>query len=167
MLVTAQEYGQSQKGAPKVKANGVWYFLGRDLANPPLNQSVEVRTGSFTAGDKTFPTIEAWRPVPAIQQGAGAHANPQKPANAPVNGGYVDEASMRFISNVVGSAISAKTINEPGQILSWYQAAKAALDGKPAPQPFDDRIPIGKSREPGSDDEGYEQIAPTANAGGW
>lgn len=134
--VQIQEYGQSTNGAPKVKASGVWYFLNKKLANPPLNTSVEIKEGSF--GDRNqFKTIEDWRP--AGGNGSTQH-HAQAPAAPPAD--YVDEASMRFISNCVGSAITSGTIKEPGQILAWFQAAKAALSGKPAQIPFDDRIPM-------------------------
>jgi hypothetical protein len=137
-VVTVQEYGQSQSGGPKVKASGKWYFLNKSLEKPPMG-SVEIKEGSFTMGDKTFPTIEAWRP-------AGGNPPPQHNAQsapaAPPAGDYIDEATMRFISNCVGQAISAGTIKEPGQILAWFSAAKAAISGQKAPIPFDDRIPM-------------------------
>lgn len=131
-VVQIQEYGKSAGGKPKVKASNRWFFLGRDIESPPLGASVEIKEGSFKAGDATFATIEAWRP-------AGGGNAQQSPAAPPA--GYVDEASMRFISNCVGSAISAGAIKEPGQISAWFQAGKAALEGKPAPIPFDDRVP--------------------------
>lgn len=143
-IVQIQEYGQSKNGAPKVKASGVWYFLGRGLDKPPLSASIEIREGSF--GDQgQHKTIEAWRPAGGNGHSQQQHA--QAPAAPPA--GYVDEASMRFISNCVGSAITAKTITEPGQISSWFKAAKAALEGKDAPIPFDDRVPIS--------DDGWDQ----------
>jgi hypothetical protein len=135
--VTVQEYGQSQSGSPKVKASGKWYFLNKSLDNPPMGQ-VEIKEGSFTMGNKSFPTIEAWRP--AGGNGQTQH-NAPAPA-APPAGDYIDEATMRFISNCVGSAITAKTITEPGQILPWFQAARAAVVGKEADHPFEDRIPF-------------------------
>jgi hypothetical protein len=136
-VVTVQELGQSKNGAPKVKASGTWYFLNKKLDNPPVGSTVDIKEGSF--GDNNqFKTIEAWRPVGGNGQ-TQHHA--QAPA-APPAGEYVDEASMRFISNCVGSAISSGTIKEPGQILAWFQAAKAAISGQKAAIPFDDRIPM-------------------------
>jgi hypothetical protein len=137
VTVTVQEYGQSQSGKPKVKASGNWYFLDKSVEQKPPLGPVEIKEGSFTMGDKTFKTIEAWRPV-------GGNGQTQHHAQAPAAppAGYIDEASMRFISNCVGSAITAGTIKEPGQILAWFQAAKAALHGGEADQPFDDRIPF-------------------------
>jgi hypothetical protein len=131
-----QEHGHSQSGSPKVKLAGKWYFLNKKLEYPPLNSDVEIKEGSFTMGDKTFATIEAWRPAGG---NSSQQHNAQAPAAPPAD--YVDEASMRFISNCVGSAITAGVIKEPGQLLAWFMGAKAALTGQRAPIPFDDRIP--------------------------
>jgi hypothetical protein len=133
--VQVQELGKSKNGAPKVKASGTWYFLNKKLDDPPVGSSIEIKEGSF--GDNNqFKTIEAWRS--AGGNGSQQH-NAQAPAAPPAD--YVDEASMRFISNCVGSAIQCGTIKEPGQILSWFQAAKAAISGQKAAIPFDDRVP--------------------------
>lgn len=130
-IITIQEIGKTSTGKPKVKAGGQWYFLGRNIDAPAQGATVEIREGSFKFGDGTpAKTIEAWRP-------ASSGSAQQQPAPPP---GYVDEASMRFISNCVGSAITAGTIKEPGQIASWFRAAKAALEGKDAPIPFDDNM---------------------------
>lgn len=133
-VVTIQEHGKTSTGKPKLKASGNWYFLARDIGYlPPVGASVEVREGSFNFPDgKPAKTIEAWRYPDGAKPTAGPTPQP----------GYIDEASMRFISNVVGSGIAAGTIKEPGQIAAWFTAAKAALDGKPAPEPLSDRIPF-------------------------
>lgn len=136
-IVTVQEYGASKNGAPKVKASGIWYFLAKGLDKPPMGSSIEIRQGSF--GDNNqFKTIEAWRSA-----GGNGSAPQQRNASAPAAppAGYIDEASMRFISNCVGSAITSGAIKEPGQIKSWFQAAKSAVEGKDAPIPFDDSVP--------------------------
>lgn len=137
--VQVQEYGKSAGGKPKVKVSGKWFFLARDIDQPPMGAAVEIKEGSFRAGDSTYPTIEAWRPA-----GGNVSSSQQQNASAPAvpPAGYVDEASMRFISNCVGSAITAKTITEPGQIRQWFQAAKAAIKDEPADAPFNDRIPF-------------------------
>lgn len=134
-VVTIQEHDQTQGGAQKVKASGKWFFLNRNLDKPPIGSTVEIREGSFGTPPKT--TIEAWRPV------GGNGTAPQQNASAPAAppAGYVDEAQMRFISNCVGSAITSGTIKEPAQILPWFQAAKAAIEGKKPDIPFSDNLP--------------------------
>jgi hypothetical protein len=147
-VVTVQELGKSKNGAPKVKASGTWYFLNKTLDSPNVGSTVEIREGSF--GDNNqFKTIEAWRPA-----GGNGHSTQQRNASAPTAppAGYVDEASMRFISNCVGSAITAGHCKEPGQINAWFKAAKAALEGKDAPIPFDDHISL-----PVHEDDGWSQ----------
>lgn len=61
-------------------------------------------------------------------------ASPLTPANQPAGGGGnggdhsgLTEAEMRFISNVVGQAILAKTINDPMTISVWAKAARNTL----------------------------------------
>ena len=144
-VVTVQEIGQSQSGkSTKVKANGKWYFLGKGCPTPSVGVVLEIKEGSFDIDGKSYATIEAWRPVgqtqPAPQQQSAQ--TQQRPAQAPVDASQAF-VGQGFISNVVGHAIAAGIIKEPGQILAWFNGAKAALENKPAPQPFDDRIPFG------------------------
>lgn len=160
MNVVVQELGASKGGKPKVKANGVWYFLNDDVS-PTVGQSIEIKTGSFSIDGKTFQTIEAWRPP---QNGQGQAPARQGTAAPSGKSDYLQEAELRYISNIMAKAIESKLITEPAQLLSWYQGAKAAHEGKPAAIPFNDNIPIG--RVPGSDDEGYEQMG-TAAGGRW
>jgi hypothetical protein len=148
MIVTVQELGTSQGGKPKCKANNVWYFLPTDKdtgqgASPSVGQSIEIRAGSFKMGDKTFQTIEAWRPAGQQQSAPTSQSAPRAP-QPDASQAFIGQG---FISNVVGQAIAAKTITEPGQILPWFNAAKAALEGKAAPAPFDDRIPFGDEQD--------------------
>lgn len=131
-IVTIQELGKTSNGNPKAKINGEWYFVSKDIGAPPLNTRLEIREGSFTFPDgKPAKTIEAWRPAPGALQ---APAQDKPPA-------YIEEASLRFISNVVGSAITGGAIKSPGQVNAWFQAAKAALQGKETGEPFADQMP--------------------------
>jgi hypothetical protein len=137
-IVTIQELGKTSNGNPKAKVNGEWYFLSKEIGPlPPVNTKLEIREGSFTFPDgKPAKTIEAWRPA---SNGNGHVPQQNAPASSPP--GYIEEASLRFISNVVGSAITAGAIKSPGQVLSWFQAAKSALLDKAAPAPFNDNLP--------------------------
>lgn len=139
-IVTIQELGKTSNGNPKAKVNGEWYFLSKEIGPlPPINTKLEIREGSFTFPDgKPAKTIEAWRPA----QNGGGPAPQQQNATAPAAPpAYIEEASLRYISNCIGSAIAAKTITAPGQIDAWFKAAKASLEGKPAPAPFADNMP--------------------------
>ena len=54
----------------------------------------------------------------------------QKAANRPLEastGGRLTEPELRFVSNVVGSAITAKTLTDPLEVSVWAKAAAAAV----------------------------------------
>jgi hypothetical protein len=155
---TVQEFGQSKAGKPKIKVSGNWYFCKTDkdsgepvFDKPGLGQVIDMVTGSFQMGDNTFLTLESWKPSGGSTptQSATRQA-PQRPSPSAQPAAYIDEASLRFISNVVGQAIAAKTITTPGQILAWFNSAKSALEGKPSAAAFDDALP---ERVPGADDD--------------
>jgi len=138
-IVTVQELGKTSNGNPKAKIAGEWYFLSKEIGQmPPLNTKLEIKEGSFTFPDgKPAKTLEAWRYPPGNGQ-----APSQQPASAPAAPpAYIEEASLRYISNCIGSAIMAKTITAPGQIDAWFKAAKASLEGKAAPAPYSDSLP--------------------------
>lgn len=137
------ELGQTKNGKPKLKIGGQWYFMGKALngALPSVGQTVELRYSLF--GDRgDLRGLEAWKPATTAQ--------PTK-TTVEANTG-LDEASLRFISNVVGSAITAKTLIEPFEILPWFTAAKLALNGK-AYTP-DGPVP-GVDDQNGFDDDTY------------
>lgn len=58
-----------------------------------------------------------------------ANGTTQAPAQADNGGAHegLTEAEMRFVSNVVGQAILAKTITTPLEIPSWAKAARETL----------------------------------------
>jgi len=128
MIGTIQEIGSSQSGRPKLKIDGKYYSAKQELVGGlSVGQRVEFNSSPYQWNGKTYHSIESIRPA---SNGNGHAAQPSG----------VDDAAMRFISNCVGSAITAKTITEPGQINAWFQAAKAALSGKAADIPFDDAV---------------------------
>lgn len=56
----------------------------------------------------------------------GSAAAPAQADNGGEHAGLT-EAEMRFISNVVGQALVAKTITEPTEVSVWAKAARATL----------------------------------------
>jgi hypothetical protein len=162
-----QEFGASKAGKPKIKVSGNWYFCKTDrdtgepmFDKPVLNQMIDMVTGSFVMGESTFLTLESWKPAnvihptgPVRTQSAPRAQAPQRPAQgAATPSPYIEEATLRYISNVLGNLCAAKTITQPGQLLAWFNAAKLAHEGKSSGTPFSDALP---GREPGSDDN-YE-----------
>ena len=145
---TVQELGASKKGSPKVKVQGYWYFAGStDVTNMKVGMPVELEVRSFMAGDKELWGISQWKATGQPQNATG---------RAPVDAGaaisitpspiapYLDEAATRFISNVVGSAITAGLIEAPDAVSAWAHAARAAHHAITQWKPIEvqDEIPI-------------------------
>jgi hypothetical protein len=143
MQGVVNERGASQRGTPKLKIDGTWYVASKlNLDGIESGSRVEFEPSTFPGQNGPVKCINSIRPV----QASGGGGAPAKVANA-----VSDDATMRFISNIVGSAVTAKTITEPAQIAAWYQAAKMAATA-PAlpvrrppsddePPPFNDEIP--------------------------
>lgn len=131
---TVNELGRSQNGKPKAKIDGKWYFLGR--CNPDglnVGMKVEYEGDSFTTpSGKQLLGLKSWKAAPQSNGSGNASA-------------VSDDAEMRFISNCVGSAITAGTIKDPIELTKWAVAAKGALQalkGKHAADPeFNDDLP--------------------------
>lgn len=141
MQGVVNERGASQRGTPKLKIDGTWYVASKlNLDGIESGSRVEFEPGSFPGQNGPVKCINSIRPV------VGNNGTPAKAATA-----VSDDATMRFISNIVGSAVTAKTITEPSQIAAWYHAAKMAATApalpvrRPPPDdeppPFNDEIP--------------------------
>ena len=152
---TVQEISRSAGGKPKCKIAGAWYFMPTDKDtgygdSPSQGQSIEYRVGQpFKMGDRSFNTIEAWRPLGAqpVQPKSETRAQGTPQAGPAIQ---IEEAQWRYISNVMAALANAKTLAEPGQAYAWFEALKLASEGKKARAPYDDRLP---ERTPGSDDD--------------
>jgi hypothetical protein len=133
MQGVVNERGASQRGTPKLKIDGTWYVASKlNLDGIESGSRVEYEPGSFPGQNGPVKCINSIRPVQAAS-GNGATA---KVANA-----VSDDATMRFISNVVGSAITAGTLKTPAEIAAWYRAAKKAATAPAGDPEFDDDIP--------------------------
>lgn len=155
-----QEMNPSRSGASmRLKINGRWLVAGNrvNLDGVQKGSSVEYEEGSFAGQDgKPIPCINRIRPAPQAN-GHGA-----APSTVPKSCG-LDEASLRFISNVVGSALAAGKIETPIQVAAWVRAARKALAQLSKPEPeFDDELPEDFYTDPqppsqpaASDDPGW------------
>ena len=54
-------------------------------------------------------------------------APPSAPTQAPTVSGRLTEPELRFVSNILGAAVTAKTITDPLQIGVWAKAAAQAV----------------------------------------
>ena len=104
-----------------VKIGGINY--GAALKSQLQNHVGEIIDFEVTtSGDSRY--VGSWGPAtltPAIPTTMNLGPRPS-PANTSV-GGELTEPQLRFVSNVVGSAIMAKTLTDPIQISIWAKAA--------------------------------------------
>jgi hypothetical protein len=121
------EVGVTQKGSPKLKVNGEWYYAGKcDVSSVKVGDSISMEVKSFGEAGNLW-GIQKWAKLPTAPQAFLA-----KPSA--VSG----DAEQRFISNCVGQAITAGLIKTPAQITAWVLGAKRALTAEPSRDQRDD-----------------------------
>jgi hypothetical protein len=132
MIGIVNEIGTTQAGKPKVKIGEVWFYPGRcPIDGMVVGKTIEYFCSPFkTSSGKELMGLESW--TPTIPQAPLPNDAPGA-ANAPLN-----EAELRFVSNVVGSAVAGGSCKTPSEVRSWFLSAKAAL--RP-PDEFDDEVP--------------------------
>jgi hypothetical protein len=127
--------GTSAKGKPTIHIDNQLYYAGRtDLAGLTVGDKISFDSTAFGDRGDLWSINPGWKLLegaskypPSIQPvnvvfPPAAPARPNAPPERAPN-----EAELRFISNCVGSAISAGTIKEPEQIEKWTSAARNAL----------------------------------------
>lgn len=146
MLGTVQERTTSRNGKPQLKINGKYIFVGRcNTDGIDKGSYVEYETNTFGNDGKLTGLLS----IRLAQQNGGAKSNGSQPA-AP---SFFDGDELRFISNVVGSAIMAKSAGSPTDVKGWALAAREALEALKStrPQPeheFNDDLPPDESENP-------------------
>lgn len=130
--VTAR--GTSPKGKPTIHVDGQLYYAGgTPLAGLTVGDKIEFDCSSFgERGDlwginKGWKLLEGAHKYPPPQQPSTPAASHERPSAAVEHAKAMSEAELRFISNCVGSAITAKTLTDPELISKWVAAAKNAL----------------------------------------
>lgn len=135
-LVT--DRGTSQKGKATIHIDSgsgpqLYYAGNTDLGTLRKGDRIEFDSSSFADG-KLWGINKGWKLVsgeqkypPSVPQASPTIAAPERPTAAVERSQAMSEAELRFISNCVGSAITAKTITEPEQIEKWCSAARNAL----------------------------------------
>jgi hypothetical protein len=118
--LTVSGFGETPKGRKILKAvnrrDGL--LVGNDFgALPAVGQVIEVEVTESSFNGRVNYWANSWR---------RSDAAPEAPS-ATNGAGPTPDAHLRFISNVVGQAILAKTITSPDQILEWAKAAGGAL----------------------------------------
>ena len=117
------DIGKTPKGRATVKGAGErdGYLVSDEVhAVPAVGQTIEARITSSEMGGKTYVWLNEWRlsaqAIPALVHSNGLGITAATP-----------DASLRFISNVVGQAIQAKTISKPEEIKAWAVAAHQVM----------------------------------------
>lgn len=118
MQVTAKFVNPPKEGKKYGNIKGqddTAYWFKRDAFSFEKGKTYDLSLKTEKWGENSVQVITAVAPVGAT---------------APGNGGEHDgltEPELRFISNVVGTAIESKTITSPEEISLWAKAARATL----------------------------------------
>lgn len=139
------QWGPPDK-AKKLKIDGKWIWPDKrcnlDGIEPGTRVEFEMTYGG---SDGKLPILTKIWPSRA-PQAPGAPA-PMATVLSPL-----DDSAMRFISNLVGSAIMAGKVEKPYHLSTWTVAARKAFETlKGGEAGLDDDLPL--EREPGEDDE--------------
>lgn len=135
MFGVVQEMNPSKSGqSQRLKINNKWlvanYKVNLDGVSKGIH--VEYEESSFRGNDgKDVMTVARIRPAQGSVPKNGAIV-PQSAS--------VDEASLRFISNVVGSALTAGIIKAPTEVGPWAIAALRALKSLEVAQELKDAL---------------------------
>ena len=151
-IVTVTHSDTSKNGKPRVFFDGKhdWkdaYYCGK-TEPPPVGARVEVDTASMQTkdGKGTMWFLNKWglvpnQPAPAEVKATVAASAVQQSAN---NLWAQQEATLRFVSNCVGTAIECGKVAQPSDIGGWasaaLKAAQGVIAGKIEPIPFDDKF---------------------------
>ena len=132
MQGTVTKRGVSKNGKPTLHVDGKLYFAGKcDVSELSVGDKISFEAHAFSDDGQLW-TIDKWGKLPRengeMRVPGGMAQHPSHPY--PMPAGSLDEPTLRFISNCVGSAISAKTLTEPEDIEKWVSAARNAIRGQ-------------------------------------
>jgi hypothetical protein len=136
-IMTVTNLSKSKSGKDKVICGKDEFLLGKNCsAPPPIGAVIEADTsdGSFTAQDGKRVTLwwmNSWTlhdkqpPIEAAKAIVQAAAT----QNGADSKWRQDEATLRFVSNVIGNALQMGGIKAPKDIAQWANAALKASQG--------------------------------------
>jgi len=168
MIKTVTSAGLSSNGKPYVCLDGdkTRYYVSQKIESPAVGAVIDADTSSKRFDGAKFDTwfLNSWK-APTVKSAAEVKQEIAQKALPPpvVNPGswMIDYGDCsRFVSNVVGSAIGAGLIKEPGDIHPWICDAYKALQGLRMGQPveFNDKFRIPDERPGPSRDEQEEEF---------
>lgn len=123
---TVQKIELKDGGKARVSVNGQWYSI-KGTNGLTEGARIGFDASSWDYKGKTYHGIDKWGLLPEAPHtnGNGAAHHPATPAASPAMVMTGDE--LRFISNVVGSAITSGTIKDPVDLIAWAKGAQGAL----------------------------------------
>ena len=132
MQGTVTKFSQTKNGKPTIYIDDKMYFVGRcDVSGLNVGDRIDFDGHAFSDDGKLW-GLDKWGKLPKengeMRVPGGMAPHPSHPY--PMPAGSLDEPTLRFISNCVGSAISAKTLTEPEDIEKWVSAARNAIRGQ-------------------------------------
>ena len=132
MQGTVTRFSHTKNGKPTIYIDDKMYFVGRcDVSGLNVGDRIDFDGHAFSDDGKLW-GLDKWGKLPkengSMHVPGGMAPHPSHPYPTPA--GSLDEPTLRFISNCVGSAISAKTLTEPEDIEKWVSAARNAIRGQ-------------------------------------
>jgi hypothetical protein len=160
-IVTVTHMDASKKGTKRVYFDGKdnWqdaYYLGRNCPLPAIGARIDAQVSSKDFNDDGRQTwfLNDWKPVEAAKASSAPKAK-----DAPGGWDIPTGDLSRFVSNIVGSAIAAGLIKEPGEIALWcssaYRSAQGLRSGKVLD--FDDGVPDLSGEADPSESHGVDE----------
>ena len=137
MQGTVTRFSKTKNGKPTIYIDDKMYFVGRcDVSGLSVGDRIDFEGHAFSDDGKLW-GLDKWGKLPKENGEMRVPGGMQQTVvNSPVTmhpyttGGSLDEPTLRFISNCVGSAITAGTIKDPMEIEKWVSAARNAIRGQ-------------------------------------
>lgn len=112
------------------------FYLGKSVVLPPIGTVMDCHTVAkrFDNAEQDTWFLQGWAPVSGAAAPSAVQAAPVTPAApvaaTPPGGLRIDSGDqLRFISNMVGSAITAGTIKKPDDMALWAKSAFMIVRG--------------------------------------
>lgn len=167
--VQAKERSKSGKSW-KLQLNGKWLSVSNRANMDGVEQGVyvEYQLGGFPGNDGKFiETVDRIRPA----QAPAGSTPPSTAGVSKLKAALWDDSSLRFISNIVGSAITANRLESPLDVKVWTLAAEQALLSLQGEHQGPTEAPASSQSGGGENEQGWDDLAPpskgSAVVGNW
>jgi hypothetical protein len=129
MQGTVTKFSTTKNGKATIYIDEKMYFVGRcNVDGLQVGDRISFEGKTF-GSEGQFWGLDKWGKLPNGNGNVPLARVESRPVHTTPTGS-LDEPTLRFISNCVGSAITAGTIKDPEQIEKWVSAARNALRGQ-------------------------------------